>query len=162
MKLRHTVTGDLIVSHNPKLWLIVSLCLLLLNFITGGYRMATSPIHDWGAEIYIQLPLLLLVGVPLVYAFTRKSSFHFDSRTKEINYALQSFWSEEKGAIPITKNIEIVIQEGGSADASIHSKRLALVCEDKQLPMCLTYTNSIDFENVKKEIDEWLQKNSIA
>jgi len=124
--------------------------------------MATKPMSSWGPNIYIQLPLLAILGFLLWRAFTRKSEFYFDGENKTVSYFVQSLWAEDKGVVNISDVIEIVIQGGGAGDSGAPLQRLALVCRHKEIPMSPTYTNVIDFEYIKQEIESWLQKNTAS
>ena len=103
-----------------------------------------------------------MLGFFLGRTFTRKSEFHFDSENKTINYFVQSLWSENKGTVRISDIREIAIQEGGSADNGGSLERIVIVCEEQKIPMSVTYTNAIDFERIKNEINLWLSKNAIT
>ncbi len=162
MKITHTEKGDLIISNRSWFWFVLLICLLLGNFIVGGYVMMTKPISSWGANIYIQLPFLAVLGFFLGRTFTRKSEFHFDSENMTINYFVQSLWSENKGTIHISDIREIAIQEGGSTDSDGPLERIVIVCEEKKIPMSVTYTNAIDFDRIKNEINLWLSKNAVS
>jgi len=162
MKVKHTENGDLILSHKSWFWFVLLIGLLLVNFIGGGYAMATNPISSWGPNIYIQLPLLAVLGFILGRAFTRKSEFNFDSKNGTLSYFMQSMWSEEKGVIDTSDILEIIIQEGGTSDSGAPMERLAINCQNKTIPMSVTYTNAMNFEFIKKEIDEWLRINGSA
>ena len=162
MKITHTEKGDMILSNKSWFWFVLLMCLLLVNFIVGGYVMMTKPISSWEANIYIQLPFLAVLGFLLGRAFTRKSEFHFDAESKTINYFVQSLWSESKGTIYISDIREIAVQEGGSTDSGDPLERIVIVCEDQKIPMSVTYTNAIDFGKIKNEINLWLSKNAVA
>ncbi len=156
MKIDHIENGDMVVSHKSWFWLVVLLNLLLVNFAAGGYVMATNPISSWWPNIYIQLPILAVLGFLLGRAFTRKSEFYFDRKTNTVNYVVQSFWAEEAGAVSISDIVEVITQEGGTNDSGSPLERLAIVCKRKKIPMSLTYTNTVDFDSIKNEIDKWL------
>ena len=162
MKIKHTINGDMILSNRSWGWFVLLVLLLLANIIAGGHAMATTRISSWGPNIYIQLPLLAILGFFLGRAFTRKSEFYFDSKNKTVHYLVQSLWSEDKGIIQISNINGVVIQQRGTSDSGDPLKRLVINCKNKEIPFSVTYTNVNNFEKDKKVIDEWLKINNVA
>ncbi|GLS25141.1 hypothetical protein [Marinibactrum halimedae] len=159
MRVKHIKNGDLSLSNKSWFFLCLLICLLLVNFIAGGHYMLTHPVSSWGPGIYIQLPLLAVLGFFLGRAFTRKSEFYFDHKNKTVSYSVQSMWNEDKGVLDIAQILEVIIQEGGTTDGGDSLERLAIRCRNKTIPMSATYTNTMNFKSIKEEIDEWLHEN---
>jgi len=159
MKIIKNDKSELIITHNAVIWLSLVMLLVGVNVAASFYKIITTSFSQLGANVFVGLPLLILLGGMLVYSFTRKARFEFNAEKGVLDYFYQSFSKTHEGIIDLNSIEEIIIQSTDSNNDSETAFRLAVRTKTETIPLSLTYTNVLNYEEFKATIDKWLTDN---